>query len=386
MKVLYIGCYREGTGWGQAAIDYILSMDAAGINVVPRAVKLNERQIELPKRILELEAQDSSGCDVCIQHVLPHLMEYSPKVKNIALYATETSNFSSSSWPRKINCMDEAWVINEQMVRASEDSGVTIPIHVVPHATNFSKFESSHKKLSLTDANNFTFYFIGDLNRRKNIEAFVQAFHSEFHKNEPVSILIKTNKHGLNPDQCAKEVRNICNIVKSGLKIYVDVNDYKEDLIITDYISEEDIYSIHSSCDCFVMPSYGEAWCIPAFDAMGFGKTPICTDVGGMRDFIEHAVVDPKTLQRSWTRGGILVSGRLEPVSGMTETFQDIFTAREDWVSINIKELQHTMRQVYEWHKESNPEYSSMKQKGLLQAFEYSHQKIGTKIKELLNG
>ena len=70
----------------------------------------------------------------------------------------------------------------------------------------------------------------------------------------------------------------------------------------------------------------------------------------------------------------------------MTETFQDIFTAREDWVSINIKELQHTMRQVYEWHKESNPEYSSMKQKGLLQAFEYSHQKIGTKIKELLNG
>ena len=70
----------------------------------------------------------------------------------------------------------------------------------------------------------------------------------------------------------------------------------------------------------------------------------------------------------------------------MTETFQDIFTAREDWVSINIKELQYTMRQVYEWPKESNPEYSSMKQKGLLQAFEYSHEKIGTKIKELLNG
>ena len=44
MKVLYIGHYREGTGWGRAAIDYILSMDAAGIEVVPRAVKLNDRQ------------------------------------------------------------------------------------------------------------------------------------------------------------------------------------------------------------------------------------------------------------------------------------------------------------------------------------------------------
>ena len=47
------------------------------------------------------------------------------------------------------------------------------------------------------------------------------------------------------------------------IKSYPDRVDY--------YISEEDIYSIHSSCDCFVMPSYGEAWCIPAFDAMGFG-------------------------------------------------------------------------------------------------------------------
>ena len=44
MKVLYVGCYRDGTGWGQAAIDYILSMGAAGINVVPRPIKLNQRK------------------------------------------------------------------------------------------------------------------------------------------------------------------------------------------------------------------------------------------------------------------------------------------------------------------------------------------------------
>jgi len=147
MKVLYIGCYREGTGWGQAAIDYILAMDAAGIDVVPRAAKLNNKQPDLPKRILELESKDSSGSDICIQHVLPHMMDYNSRFKkNIALYATETSNFSFSNWHRKINCMDEAWVINEQMVQASKASGVKVPIKVVPHATDFSKFESGYKK------------------------------------------------------------------------------------------------------------------------------------------------------------------------------------------------------------------------------------------------
>ena len=61
MKVLYIGCYRDGTGWGNAAIDYILSLDAVGVDVVPRAIKLNNKQVELPSRIVELENKSSSG-------------------------------------------------------------------------------------------------------------------------------------------------------------------------------------------------------------------------------------------------------------------------------------------------------------------------------------
>ena len=83
MKVLYVGCYRDGTGWGNAAIDYILSLDAAGVDVVPRAIKLNNEQVELPSRIVELENKSSSGCDVCIQHILPHFMEYSSSLKRI---------------------------------------------------------------------------------------------------------------------------------------------------------------------------------------------------------------------------------------------------------------------------------------------------------------
>ena len=61
MKVLYIGCYRDGTGWAQATIDYILSMDAAGIDVVPRPIKLNNNKPDIPKRIIELEKKDSIG-------------------------------------------------------------------------------------------------------------------------------------------------------------------------------------------------------------------------------------------------------------------------------------------------------------------------------------
>ena len=148
MKVLYIGCYRDGTGWAQAAIDYILSMDAAGIDVVPRPVKLNSRQVDLPERIIELEKKADTGCNICIQHVLPHMMDFNGRFeKNIALYATETSNFKRSIWSERINQMDEAWVINNEMKLTSESSGVNIPIKVVPHACNVSKFRKKYQKL-----------------------------------------------------------------------------------------------------------------------------------------------------------------------------------------------------------------------------------------------
>ncbi|SVE59243.1 uncharacterized protein METZ01_LOCUS512097, partial [marine metagenome] len=55
MKVLYIGNWRDGTGWGNAAQSYILSLDAADVDVVPRHIKLNERECEVPDRILKLE-------------------------------------------------------------------------------------------------------------------------------------------------------------------------------------------------------------------------------------------------------------------------------------------------------------------------------------------
>ena len=369
MKVLYIGCYRDGTGWGQAATDYILAMDSVGIDVVPRPLKLNGNQFPLPKRILELEEKDSSGCDICIQHTLPHLMEYSTKFeKNIALYSTETSNFIDSGWSRKINMMDEAWVVNNQMVHASKDSGVEVPIKVVPHASDFSKFEKGYKKLDLPNARgNFVFYTIAELNKRKNLDAFIKAFHAEFDPSEPVSILIKSNKYGLSPDETAVQIRNICNRVKQGLKKFPDTSHYKEDLIITDFLSNEDVCRLHNSCDCFVMPSYGEAWCIPAFDAMGFGKTPICTNVGGMADFIENA--------------GFLVEGITEPVYDMLDTFPNLFTGNENWCSVSIQGLRECMRHAYE----SQNSLKNMKRSGLKRAYEYSHKKIGNLIKDLLD-
>jgi glycosyltransferase involved in cell wall biosynthesis len=374
MKVLYIGHYRDVSGWARAASDYILAMDSVGIDIVCRPIKLNASVAPIHPRIEELESKSSKGCDICIQHVLPHHMDYNGSFKkNIALYATETSDMLMSGWPAKINQLDEAWVINNSMVDSSKKSNIDIPIKVIPHAADISRFEADIEPLDLGSYNSdFLFYFVGDADSRKNLPSLLKAFHLEFFPNEAASLVIKTNKYGMESQELTKQMETLCSNIKNGLKLYGNIPSYKQEIIITGYMDEEQLVSLHKRCDCYLCPSYGEAWCIPAFDAMGFGNIPICSNTGGMKDF----VVDEES--------GFLIEGSMSPVFGMNDTFQDIFTGREDWFDIDIRSLQSSMRKVFEMWKNNDEQYQKIKTNAQQRAHKYSYESVGNLIKQEL--
>jgi glycosyltransferase involved in cell wall biosynthesis len=163
----------------------------------------------------------------------------------------------------------------------------------------------------------------------------------------------------------------MCNKIKENLKIYPSLDKYKYELIVTEHISEEEMYSLHATCNCFVMPSYGEAWCIPAFEAMGFGNTPICSTVGGPSDYLKDG-------------GGFLLPVREEPVFGMMETFNDIYTGYENWWSVDILAMQQKMRTVFEMWKSDREGYLKIQQQGRLSAEKYSYTNVGNMIKKAL--
>ena len=376
MKVLYISNYKDGTGWGNAATDYILAMDSVGIDVVCRSISFNGEKGEVHPRILELERKSSRHSNVCIQHLLPHMLDYNGRFeKNIALYESETSNFKSSRWTEYINTMDEAWVVNKQMSEASLSSGVESPIRIIPHTFDTSKYDKEYKPLDIPYMdieNKFVFYFIGEAIRRKNIFALIKAFHLEFDVDDPVDLILKASNGGMSDDDCGKYIKELCDTAKENLKLYPSNDLYKSEFITTGFLDNEKMMRFHKTMDCFVMPSYGEAWCLPAFDAMAMGSTPICTNVGGMSDFLSDG-------------GGTLIDGVLEPAFGMTETFQDLYTGREDCVSINVRKLQKAMRRMYYLASNSDSKYTNLQKQGREIADKYSYENIGNRIKEALN-
>lgn len=372
MRVLYINNYRDGTGWSHAGLNYIQALDAAGVDVVCRPLKLNEVQGEIPARVAELEAKPHGKYDAVIQHVLPHQMEYEAKLgRNIGLFFAETSHFRLTDWPEKLNCMDEGWVCCLHNHQAARKSGVTIPLKLAPIPCDVTRYGRSYEPLSIVKklSGNFIFYTIGESVRRKNLVALLKAFHLEFDVNEPVNLLIKTTPKGSKDEhQTLAETVAFCNGIKEGLKIYEKLEHYKKEIVIAGRYSDEEIMRLHASCDCGVFPSYGEAWSVPAFDAMGLGKTPIVTDSSGFRQYLDNDC-------------GWMVPAHSEPVyATQLDTFQNLHTSYEEWDSIEIPNLRAAMRQAYD-----NADLRKEKAKaGIARAYDFSFLRIGNMMKEAL--
>ena len=381
MKVLYIGHYKDGdTGWANASKDTVLAMDAAGIDIVPRALKLNEAPINVPNRILELEEKSSVGCDICIQNVLPHHLDYNGRFKkNIAYCVYEMTGSNLSGWAAKINTMDELWCPSSYSMMCFKTMGVTIPIKVVPYAFDMSKYKPQKKIDHVELDGNFVFYTIGDLTKRKDFLSLIKAFHLEFSPNEPVKLLIKTSKHGLGGQECAKVVIDQCFQIKKEMKLYRRVEDYSSEIIVGDTVDDEGVMRIHSTGDCFVTTSHGEGWCIPLFDAIAMGKPAIYPKPPNNEDLLESASMF------DFATDVFSVDSKVEPVFGMSDTFFELSSSRESWITVDIDELRHRMRSVYVRSTSNDPWLNEKIRESKEKVDNYSYDKVGKLIKETLN-
>jgi len=367
-NVLYVGHYRERSGWGQVIRDQILALDTAGVPVVPRSIDLGLANFDLPPRIKELEKGDPTQCNTIIQHVLPHYMKYDSHFrKNIGMFELESKRIAHTQWVDHLNIMDELWVPCTEML---DIGGVKTSKILVPHACNIEEYNQEYPPLALPVDNKFVFYFIGEFNRRKHIPALLRAFHAEFDPYEPVELVLKLSHSQMEPEPLAQEVVGMCNGIKENLRLYPTLEQYKNEIIITVDVDRNELLRLHSTCDCFVCPSFGEAWCLPAFDAMAMSNIVIAGKFGGPQDYIHHNI------------NGLLVEGRMEPIFGEKEALDGFGTARELEFDISVRDLQKQMRRAYHL---TQVERQRMKTEAAQYAAMYSYARIGDHMKELLS-
>lgn len=358
---------REGSGWAKAALDNIAALREAGVEVVCRNVQLTNNNAEIPKEIEELQKGDCWDADYCIQHVLPHCLVGSDNyIKNVAYLEYETYNIKQSNWHSHLELVDEVWCPNSMLRDSLQLSGLNA--RTVPHAAETYKYLKKYPEITIPDLDDtFKFYTICDLNDRKNIESIIRCFHSAFDLSHQVSLILKVKKYGLSENQLSDYMNKLCYKIKKDLRIYSDISNYHQEMVLTKNMTEEEIMSLHQYGDCFINTSHGEAWSIPSFDAMAMGKTPICLNDGGPTEYILAEDID----------FGKLVNCNSQICICSDSPFRDMFTGTDYWMSPDEKQVVEAMRFYYNNKRDRSS-------KCIKNAKKYSYLNIGNKMKENL--
>lgn len=212
-------------------------------------------------------------------------------------------------WVKQCNEMDAILVPSKYLVKVFKDNGVKVPVYSVKQGVNTKNYQY----IDRPQRDTFTFGTVGYLDDRKNWQALVQAFMSEFDKNEPVRLILKNSNPNFG---------------------YWTPNDDRIKIVNKRYDLEE-MNRLYYYMDCFVFPSRAEGAGQPPREAMCTGLPVIMTNWSGLADICDEKYnypIDPVAIDVPDTRG--------EEQPG--------FQAR-----IDVQELMYWMRYVYEHREEA---------------------------------
>lgn len=340
MKIKYIGNFADGTGWSKAATYNALALHNAGHDVYCSQIKYNNVNIYFEDEIQELISKTSDNFDYIIHHYLPRDYKYIGGSINVAALEVDTLKLTNALWIKNIKMMDLIFVPDTASKQCLLRSGIDPDkIRILNYSFNYNRVVKTQAIVNIPELNNkFNFVFIGSIATKENLESLLIAFHKEFEYIEPVNLYIKTVGN-------MKQVTEFCDNVKVKMKKY---KRFKKEIIISDQIPEEVLFSTLKQCHAIVVPSHGEAWCYPAIEATALGLIPIYTNGLGISDYND---------------AGYTVMSYPAPCYSENDSLEDLYTSEDNWLNIDILDLQDKMRNVYELFLNNSDSYKEISQK-----------------------
>lgn len=250
-----------------------------------------------------------------IQHQQPPAFKNSV-VERKWIYTMFETTHTPNSWIKMLNNIERIIVPSSWLVEAWRAQGVTRPIDVVGHG-----IDPTHLYyLERPERETFTFLHYGQLSMRKGSDLVARAFVREFKGADDVKLIVK-NTFPYFP--FALGVKNI-------------------EYIHATY-SKEKLRALLQRADCFVFPTRGEGFGLPAFEAMATGLPTIVTNWSGPADYAD-------------ADDTLLLDYSMKPSKEFDLIYEKFYEPGEDsgtWAEPSLEDLQAKMRWAYEHRAEA---------------------------------
>jgi len=231
-------------------------------------------------------------------------------------------------WENQIMDSDEIWAPCNLVKDVCLKAGYKNKIKIIPTPTFIDIKNTYNIRLKNNLSNYFLnpqyykFYSIFQWQPRKGYNELLSAYFDEFKYGEEVVLILKINPiPNVEIKKIIDEIKKIKNYYNSKANLF----------LISEYLSNNDIQSLHLYSDCFVLPHYGEGWGMPIHEAAVFGNPIITTKYGGITDFLNNNIY--------------YIDHNIVPVSGME--WNKFYSFDQNWAKPNIDSLKSNMRYVY---------------------------------------
>jgi glycosyltransferase involved in cell wall biosynthesis len=232
----------------------------------------------------------------------------------------------------------EVWVPCEANCRAFVKSGLPEEmVRVIPHVYNPATHLATRiawPRGSEVVPSGRRFYHIGKWEPRKGQHALIGAFLQAFTPNDRVSLLIKTHGWGYwddypPPEESLEEWIKNEQVLENG---WTPKKVKRVLRIMTERVTDAEIAQLHKENNIYVSPSHGEAWDMPAFDALCAGNSLVHVGYGGSEEYAPFAT--------EWCKV-VRVEHRMGPVHSGYNWESDA-----NWAEYDLEDLVHAMRQA----------------------------------------
>ena len=297
--------YPPGSGYGEAAEDYISALRAAGLPVSWTPLEwgtgawgpLHELAPFTGLTYGPYQHDDICNLPIDSDTVLVHSppLWYEPwseapqQERHIALTTYETDRLPAER-VRILNHYDLVLVPSTHNLEVFRRSGVQPPVQVVPH---ISRPPCQIRGGRFGDLDGlFVFYVISTWTARKALPETIRAYLDAFTADDPVTLVVKTTVEDHVALEQIRRGRPADQSPHFGLSWWSLAqllrgrrNPPRVHLVAGD-VARPVIDELHTTGACFVSLSRGEGWNLGAFDAAAHGNPILVTGWGGHLDFL----------------------------------------------------------------------------------------------------